>query len=131
MFQTFDHISEPNMLLEECVNLLRTGGIILCLNHNVEAVSSRILGERSPIIDIEHTYLYSLRTIKRLFEKHGLRVLEAKPARNVIRLYSLLRLFPMPHSIKQKLLDFIGRTRLSKLSFTLPIGNLYVIAQKL
>lgn len=130
MFQTFDHISDPNMVLNECVKLLQPGGIILCLNHNVEAVSSRILGEKSPIIDIEHTYLYSLRTIKRLFEKHGLRVLEVKPAWNIIRLYSLLRLFPMPHNIKQKLLDFVNRTPLSKLSFTLPLGNLYVIAQK-
>ncbi len=130
MFQTFDHISEPNMLLEECVKLLRSGGIILCLNHNVEAVSSRILGEKSPIIDIEHTYLYSLKTIKRLFEKQGLHVLEAKPVWNIVRLYSLLRLFPMPRSIKQKLLDFVSRTPLSKLSFTLPLGNLYVIAQK-
>jgi SAM-dependent methyltransferase len=130
MFQTFDHIAEPNMLLEECVKLLQPGGVILCLNHNVDAVTSRILGERSPIVDIEHTYLYSLETIKRLFEKQGLRVLEVKSAWNIIRLYSLIRLFPMHHSIKQKLLDFVNRTPLSKLSFTLPLGNLYVIAQK-
>jgi len=130
MFQTFDHISEPNMLLEECVKLLQPGGIILCLNHNVEAVSSRILGEKSPIIDIEHTYLYSRETIKRLFEKQGLHVLEVKPAWNIIRLYGLLRLLPMPPKIKQRLLGFIDHTPLNKISLTLPIGNLYVIAQK-
>ena len=31
MFQTFDHISEPNVLLGECVKLLQSGGVILCL----------------------------------------------------------------------------------------------------
>jgi SAM-dependent methyltransferase len=71
MFQTFDHISEPNIFLEECVRLLRPGGVMLCLNHNVEALSARMLKEKSPIIDIEHTYLYSPRTIKRLFEQHS------------------------------------------------------------
>ena len=131
IFQTFDHISNPNMFLGECVKLLKSGGIILCLNHNVEAMSSRILKEKSPIIDIEHTYLYSPKTIKRLFEKHGLRVLEVKPAWNVVRLYSLFRLFPMPRRIKQKILDFVDTTLLRKLSFPLPLGNLYVIAQKL
>jgi SAM-dependent methyltransferase len=131
MFQTFDHISEPNMLLEECVKALQPGGAILCLNHNADAISSRILKEKSPIIDIEHTYLYSPITIKRIFEKHGLHVLEVKPAWNIIRLYSLLRLFPLPRRVKQKLLDFVNRTPLSKAHFTLPLGNLYIIAQKL
>ena len=130
MFQTFDHVSEPNMLLEECVRLLRPGGVILCLNHNVEAVSSRVLKEKSPIIDIEHTYLYSPKTMRRLFENHGFRVLEAGAAWNIIRLHSLLRLFPMPRGIKQKLLDVASRTPWNKLSFTLPLGNLFIIAQK-
>ena len=130
MFQTFDHISEPNMLLEECVRLLQPGGLILCLNHNVEAISSRILKEKSPIIDIEHTYLYSSKTIKWIFENHGLHVLEVGSALNIIRLYSLLRLFPMSQRFKQKLLNFVDRTPLSQLRFSLPLGNLYIIAQK-
>ena len=130
MFQTFDHVSEPNVLLEECFRLLQPGGLILCLNHNVEAISSRVLKEKSPIIDIEHTYLYSPKTMKRLFENRGLRVLEAGPAWNIIRLHSLLRLFPMPKEIKQKLLDIVDHTPLHKLNFTLPLGNLYIMAQK-
>ena len=130
MFQTFDHIAEPNVLLAECVRLLRPGGAMLCLNHNVEAISSRILKEKSPIIDIEHTYLYSPRTIKRLFEQHGLHVLEAGSAWNTIRLHSLLRLFPLPKASKEKLLDFLNKSHLSEVRLTIPLGNLYIIAQK-
>jgi SAM-dependent methyltransferase len=130
MFQTFDHIPEPNALLEECFNILQPGGILLFLNHNIEAISSRVLKEKSPIIDIEHTYLYRPATIQRLFEKHGFHVLEVNPAWNMIRLYSLLRLFPFPRGIKQKILNFVGSTALDKIRFTLPLGNLYIIAQK-
>jgi len=130
IFQTFDYVSEPNILLAECVRLLHPGGVILCLNHNVEAISSLVLKEKSPIIDIEHTYLYSPKTMKQLFENHGLHVLEVGAAWNIIRLHSLLRLFPMPQGIKQKLLDIVNRTPLNKLSLTLPLGNLYIIAQK-
>src|SRR6185436_15967942 len=130
MFQTFDHVAEPNVLLKECLNLLQPGGVLLCLNHNVEAISSRVLKEKSPIIDIEHTYLYSLKTIQRLFENHGLHVLEAGAAWNLIRLHSVLRLFPMPKGINKKLLDLVNRGPLKQLSFTLPLGNLYIIAQK-
>ena len=130
MFQTFDHVSEPGVLLKECVRLLQPGGVMLCLNHNVEALSARILKEKSPIIDIEHTYLYSPKTMKRLFELHGLRVLEVGSAWNIIRLHSLLRLFPMSARIKQKLLGVASRTPWNKLSFKLPLGNLYILAQK-
>jgi SAM-dependent methyltransferase len=130
VFQTFDHVAEPNVLLKECLNLLQPGGVLLCLNHNVEAISSRVLKEKSPIIDIEHTYLYSPKTMQRLFENHGLHVLEAGAAWNLIRLHSVLRLFPIPKGIKQKLLDLVNRGPLKQLSFTLPLGNLYIIAQK-
>ena len=130
MFQVFDHVSEPNILLKECARLLQSGGLILCLNHNIDAMSSRILKEKSPIIDIEHTYLYNPKTIKRLFEIHGLRVMETGPAWNFISLHSLLRLFPINKGIKQKLLDIVNHGPLNKLSFTLLLGNLYIIAQK-
>lgn len=130
MFQTFDHVSEPNLLLDECARLLTPGGVMLCLNHNVEAFSSRVLKEKSPIIDIEHTYLYSPKTMQRIFEQHGFQVLEAGPAWNTIRLYSLFRLFPMPREFKRKLLDFMDRAHLSEVAITVPLGNLYIIAQK-
>jgi SAM-dependent methyltransferase len=130
MFQTFDHVAEPNILLGECFKILQPGGMLLCLNHNVDALSSRILKEKSPIIDIEHTYLYSPTTIKRLFEKHGFSALEVKPAWNIIRLYSLFRLIPLPRGVKQKILALIESARLNKICFRVPLGNLYIIAQK-
>jgi SAM-dependent methyltransferase len=130
MFQTFDHISEPNTLLEECFKILKPGGMLLCLNHNVEAVSARILKEKSPIIDIEHPYLYSPSTICQLFEKHGFKTLEVKPAWSIIRLYSLLRLIPLPREFKRKVLANIEDSPLGRVRFKLPLGNLYIIAQK-
>lgn len=130
MFQTFDHIAEPNALLGECFKVLKPGGMLLFLNHNVEAISARILKEKSPIIDIEHTYLYSPKTIRQLFGKHGFATLEVKPAWNIIRLYSLLRLIPLPKSAKQKILAKIENSALGRIRFRLPLGNLYIIAQK-
>jgi hypothetical protein len=100
---------------------------MLCLNHNVEALSARLLKEKSPIIDIEHTYLYSPKTICQLFEKHGFQPRECGPAFNTIRLYSLLRLMPLPVPIKQKLLNAVESVNIN---LTLPLGNLYLIAQK-
>ena len=68
MFQVFDHLADPAGVLDGCFRVLRDGGMVLALNHNVEAWSARLLGRRSPIIDVEHTFLYSPRTMRRLFE---------------------------------------------------------------
>ena len=56
------------------------GGVVLSLNHNVEAFSARLLKERSPIIDIEHTHLYSPSTQRMLFEEAGFEACEGGPA---------------------------------------------------
>ena len=73
MFQVLDHIPDPATLLDECLKILRPGGLILCLNHNVSALSARLMRSHSPIIDIEHTFLYSPTTAARLFEEGGVR----------------------------------------------------------
>ena len=63
LFQTFDHIPDPAAALDEFHRLLRPNGRVLFLQHNIRALSARILRERSPIIDIGHTYLYDPKTL--------------------------------------------------------------------
>jgi hypothetical protein len=100
------------------------------LNHNVESWSARILGEKSPIIDIEHTYLYSHTTIRRIFEINGY---EAKEQGNVWNTYSITYLFhllPLPHVLKQTSLRALKASAFGTLPLTFPLGNLYLIARK-
>jgi SAM-dependent methyltransferase len=131
MFQLFDHIPNPNEFLATCSDALIPGGLILCFNHDIQAVSARVLGERSPIIDIEHTFLYSPGTIRKLFEKNGFKVLEVGSARNFVNALSLLRLIPFPRNFKTRLLSLLEhRPRLGQVNLSLPLGNLFIIAQK-
>jgi SAM-dependent methyltransferase len=131
MFQVFDHLAAPGAALDECRRSLVAGGGVLCLNHDVAAPSARLLGERSPIIDIEHTYLYSRATICRIFADHGFRLLDVGTAWNLVSLNSLCRLFPLPGSLKRGLLSLLAHApEISRIGGPLPIGNLYLIAQK-
>ena len=130
LFQVLDHIPEPVAILEECRRVLKPGGRILCLNHNVEALSAKILGERSPIIDVEHTYLYSPRTMRKLFERAGLQTHEVGRVFNTYPLRYLFRLVPMPTVIKKFLLRFLDLTGLGRISMSVPLGNLFAVAEK-
>src|SRR5579859_904386 len=84
MFQVFDHLPEPGAVVDQVRLLLSAGGVLLCFNHNVESLSARLLGGRSPIIDIEHCFLYSPRTMRMFLERHGFDVVECGPATNTV-----------------------------------------------
>jgi SAM-dependent methyltransferase len=130
LFQTFDHLPDPGAVLDASMQALRPGGLLLCLNHNVQAMSARILGERSPIIDVEHTYLYSPETMARIFSLHGYRIVEQGRVLNTTGLRYLIHLFPVPSRAKRTLASLVRALRLDRVRLRLPLGNLYLIAQK-
>jgi 2-polyprenyl-3-methyl-5-hydroxy-6-metoxy-1,4-benzoquinol methylase len=132
-FQTLDHIPNPNNFLMMCNKYLKNGGSILAFNHNVNSISSLILREKSPIIDIEHTYLYSFQTMKKIFEKNGFSVQKVYSPYNKVSLNYIIKLFPMFKFFKKLLLDsknlFIKK--LLKNSINIKLGNLCLIAKKI
>ena len=130
LFQTFDHLPDPGAVLDASLEALRPGGLLLCLNHNVQAMSARLLGERSPIIDVEHTYLYSPETMARIFVSHGYRIVEQGRVFNTISLRYLVHLLPLPGRAKRTLTSLVGAARLDRVRLRLPLGNLYLIAEK-
>jgi SAM-dependent methyltransferase len=127
MFQLFDHVADPRALLDECRRVLRPSGLLLALNHDLGAASARLLGERSPIVDIEHTYLYDVGTMTALFQASGFAVREAGPIRNTYSLAYLIHLLPIPRVIKRIAGAVPG---LRRLRLTVPLGNQYLVAQK-
>jgi SAM-dependent methyltransferase len=130
LFQVFDHVPDPGALLDACLDALRPAGLVLALNHNVTAGSARLLGERSPIVDIEHTYLYSPATMTRLFTAHGFRVRKAGSVRNRYSLRYLVRLLPLPGWLKESVLGWLQRHAIGNLRLSVPLGNLYMVGQR-
>lgn len=130
LFQVLDHLVDPVAVLDECFACLKPCGLVLALNHNIDALSARLLKERSPIIDVEHTYLYSPATMARMFRERGFEVHRVGAVTNRLTLRYLVHLFPIPSSIKRAALRWIGETPLGRLPLSLPLGNLYLIAAK-
>jgi SAM-dependent methyltransferase len=129
LFQVIDHVPDPGGLLELCRAALRPGGLLLALTHNADALSARLLGERSPIIDIEHTYLFSPRTLSRLAVSRGFSVLESGTAWNTYSLHYLARLLPLPAAVKKGLLGLLGGGA-GRLPLRVPLGNFYLLSRK-
>lgn len=116
MFQVLDHLPDPGGVLAECGRVLRDDGHVLLLQHDARAWSARLLGERSPIIDIEHTYLYDSHTLTRLCRKHALEPVETGVVWNTYSIGYIARL--------------AGLTLPLATPVSVPLGNFYMIARK-
>jgi len=130
LFQVIDHLPDPGAVLNECFHLLRKGGLLLAINHNVSAFSTTILKERSPIIDIEHTYLFSPTTMRRICEQSGYLVREQGQVVNNYSLHYLVRLLPLRSGFKARVLRGLRRLHLDKITMRVPLGNQYLVGQR-
>ena len=129
-FQTFDHIIEPNGFLQDVRKKLNEKGFVIAINHNIGSISYKFLREKSPIIDIEHTYLYDLTTMRKIFEKNQFKVHKVFPVKNWVTLSRLLELMPINEKSKNVLAKIQNGLGIRNMQLPLYLGNLGIYAQK-
>jgi len=126
-FQVFDHLACPNETLQACRRALQPGGLVFLIHHDAGAWTHRLLGERSPIIDVEHIYLYDLRTMARILAKNGFNVLRVFPVRNRYPIYYWSGMAPLPSGIKGRLVPRLRNSALGRLALAWNAGNLGIV----
>ena len=129
-FQTFDHIVEPNEFLQDVRKKLNEKGFVIAINHNIGSISYKFLKEKSPIIDIEHTYLYDLTTMQKIFEKNQFNVHKVFPVKNWVTLSRLLELMPISQRFKNTWTKIQNGLGIQNIQLPLYLGNLGIYAQK-
>ena len=130
MFHTLDHLPDPVKTLKDAYNSLNPGGIFVVAIHNERSWSARLLGEKSPIIDVEHTHLYTKKTGKLIFEKAGFVNVKAGGYWNHYSLAYLLHLIPISRSLRKAILNSTLGRLLSKIKVIVPLGNMWVAGQR-
>jgi 2-polyprenyl-3-methyl-5-hydroxy-6-metoxy-1,4-benzoquinol methylase len=127
-FQVFDHVAHPNEMLQACRRILKPGGLALFINHDAGAWTNRFLGELSPIVDVEHIYLYDTETMRRIFCKHGFDVRATFSVRNQYPLYYWCKMAPLPSFLKSKLTEKLHHAAIRRWAVSLKVGNLGLVA---
>ena len=127
-FQTLEHVPDPRKLVEDSFNLLEPGGLLALITHNADGRLNRLLGRRSPIIDIEHLQLFSPDNMRFLLQKTNFERIGIESLSNTYPLRYWLRLAPVP--MKQKVLAIADSTGLGALKFSANVGNIMTTAWK-
>lgn len=129
-FHTLDHIIDINTFLNDVSHVVKKSGYIIFVVHNTDGLSVKLFGEKSPIFDIEHIYLFNKQTLSRLFTRYGFANANVFDVKNTYHLNYWIRMVPIPGLIKQSFLSLLKITKLGEIPIRLPAGNIGIIAQK-
>ncbi len=129
-FMTLEHLRDPGCFIDSAYQLLEPGGMLAVVVHNWRAPVNRILGLRSPIIDVEHLQLYSPKSLRTLLTRAGFVSTDLNSIANSYSLRYWLRLSPLPASVKKRLAETFNRMDLSNKKISLRVGNMLAICNK-
>lgn len=127
-FQMLDHVPNPADFVKNVYEALEPGGVMVSVTHNTQAFSAKILGERSPIFDIEHTYLFNPNNLSQLFRKSGLEGVESFTVANRYALRHWFNLAPVPG--KKAIAPVLEKLKLAGIPIKLNAGNFGVMGIK-
>jgi SAM-dependent methyltransferase len=129
-FMTLEHVREPRAIADAAMRLLRPGGAFVAVIHDYRSPVNRLLGRRSPIIDIEHMQLFSVPSVRRLFEGAGYERIAVNAFVNRYRTSYWLRLAPLPAWLKGGLARALSATGVDRVRIGANVGNLFAAGFK-
>lgn len=130
-FMTMEHVLDPNSIANAAFRLLRPGGVFVTVTHDYRSVVNRVLGKRSPIVDIEHLQLFSHVSIRCLFQHAGYTGITVLPFINTYSLRYWLRLMPIPAMLKNGISGVLHAVRADKIRLGFNVGNLIAAGFKI
>ena len=122
-FMTLEHVLDPKVLADAAHRVLRPGGAFVTVTHDHRALVNRVLGRRSPIVDIEHMQLFSERSVRHLFEVSGFERVTATRFVNRYALDYWWRLAPVPAPVHGWIASALRASRLDRVKVGLDVGN--------
>ena len=100
-FMTLEHVHDPTEIATSVSRLLKPGGAFVTVTHDYRSTVNRLLGRRSPIIDVEHMQLFSKQSIAELFHRTGYTDVVVSPFANRYAVSYWTRLLPLGRWVKR------------------------------
>jgi ubiquinone/menaquinone biosynthesis C-methylase UbiE len=130
-FMTMEHVYDPRKTLLKSHNSLKKAGVIALVTHNAEHILHKILGKKSPIIDIEHLQIFSKESIVSALIECGFANIKIISIKNSYKLSYWISLLPISQKFKQIIKEIFKKyLRILNFSITLNVGNIMIIAEK-
>lgn len=92
MFDTIEHLLRPSQYIEKVNRVLRGNGALIITTGDLSSLLSRISGQKwRMVMPPLHVYYFSRKTLTRLLERHGFRVISIRHEWKYQNLNSILK----------------------------------------
>ena len=127
---TLEHVQDPMELSKSVLRLLKSGGAFVTVTHDYKSLVNRLLGMRSPIIDIEHLQLFSRKSIQEMFVRAGYINVSTRSFVNNYSLKYWSRLSPFPKPLKNFSDQLLKISGLERIHLSVNVGNQFSVGFK-
>ena len=129
-FQTIEHVNDLNGLVVKSKELLVNRGHLVFVCHDRLSLLNRVLGEKSPIFDIEHLQILNKSSVRLLLEINGFIDVKVKSISNKYPISYWMLLSPIPKALK-KLIDSRRNRWYLSWGIRIRVGNLLAVGSKI
>ena len=129
-FMTLEHVYDPREISESVNKILKKGGYFVMVVHNYRSLVNRILGKKSPIIDIEHMQLFSKKSIRLLLNNTNYQDIHIKAISNRYSINYWIRLLPIVSLIKKIFIKLLKVFNFDNVKININVGNMIVSGRK-
>jgi SAM-dependent methyltransferase len=129
-FMTLEHVYDPREISESVNKILKKGGYFVMVVHNYRSLVNRILGRKSPIIDIEHMQLFSKKSIRLLLNKTNYQDIQVKDLYNRYSINYWIRLSPITNFIKNIFIKLLNKFNLGNFKIKINVANIIASGRK-
>jgi len=129
-FMTLEHVRNPQEIVSAASRLLRPGGAIALVTHDYRSPVNRLLGKRSPIIDIEHMQLFSPASITQLLQLNRFESIQVDSFKNCYTLRYWMRLLPLGLRLKLSVIRGLAALNLADTKFSFNVGNMISVGYR-
>ena len=129
-FMVMEHVPDPLAVSVAVKRLLRPGGAFVTVTHDYGSLVNRVMGTRSPIIDIEHLQIFSRKSIREMFVRSEFDDVIVQPFANRYSLRYWHRLSPLPGRLKALFSAMLEATGMARWRVSLNVGNTIAVGFK-
>ena len=123
-FQTIEHLNNPREFINNIKRFIKPGGYFAISCHNRLSFANKILGEKSPIFDVEHLQVFTDRGIEKLFSGLNFEIVYSNMYRNKYPLSYWLKIAPVGEKIK----DYVEtRKKVFSFGISVNVGNHLIV----
>jgi 2-polyprenyl-3-methyl-5-hydroxy-6-metoxy-1,4-benzoquinol methylase len=132
LWDVLEHTPDPKATLAECKRLLKRGGLLVVNYPDIESVMSRLMGRRWVFLLSVHLYYFTGKTLPRMLEELGFRVVQRRRHWQTLELgYILFRMEAYLKPVARAFGWLVKRVGLAHLQIPYWMGQNLVIAEKL